>query len=358
MADMDFLPGVGDIIGGLFGVAGQVAGNKQAEKNIKLQNEYNFQLAKYAYDQNLDMWNRQNEYNTPLAQMQRLQEAGLNPNLMYGQGNVGNASNAPSFEAPKMEAYTNLGDYGMSQAGKQLSRALTDIAQVKNINANTQQTYQNTQNLATQNELKKLEIIYQLYENEEKGIHKENYRHLLESTLESLDKSIALTDSNINLNSARADNVVLDSARKSIMLDYTRDLVESEITKNLMHAGVSKAMIGKLHQDTSYVAALEGLAEISAGIKALEFEFSSDTLADRKKLVEFSKNIKSWEVSLKKYQANIERILSQHGVNLRMGGLPGAILSLGYKGDTVIESFFDKLVNDPYVKKVINKIFN
>lgn len=37
-----------------------------------------------AHRLNLDAWNRQNEYNHPLAQMQRLREAGLNPNMIYG----------------------------------------------------------------------------------------------------------------------------------------------------------------------------------------------------------------------------------------------------------------------------------
>lgn len=31
-------------------------------------------------------WTRQNDYNSPQAQMQRLQQAGLNPNLVYGHG--------------------------------------------------------------------------------------------------------------------------------------------------------------------------------------------------------------------------------------------------------------------------------
>lgn len=44
-------------------------------------------------------WNRQNEYNSPAAQMLRLSAAGLNPNLMYGQGTTGNAAviSAPSL---------------------------------------------------------------------------------------------------------------------------------------------------------------------------------------------------------------------------------------------------------------------
>lgn len=41
---------------------------------------------------NLEFWNMQNSYNSPQAQMQRLQQAGLNPNLVYGGNTVGNAS--------------------------------------------------------------------------------------------------------------------------------------------------------------------------------------------------------------------------------------------------------------------------
>lgn len=46
-------------------------------------NDYNYRVA-------LEKWNRENEYNSPQAQMQRLIDAGLNPHLAYGS--VGNAS--------------------------------------------------------------------------------------------------------------------------------------------------------------------------------------------------------------------------------------------------------------------------
>ena len=43
-------------------------------------------------------WNRINQYNSPEQQMKRLKDAGLNPNLVYGNGSVGNAS--ASITAP------------------------------------------------------------------------------------------------------------------------------------------------------------------------------------------------------------------------------------------------------------------
>lgn len=47
---------------------------------------------------NTELWNKQNEYNTPQAQMARLEAAGLNKNLMYGQGTTGNAAIIHSAE--------------------------------------------------------------------------------------------------------------------------------------------------------------------------------------------------------------------------------------------------------------------
>lgn len=70
--------GAADFLGGLFGQ------KKQADHNMG--------LAKYQNDFNYKMWQENNAYNTPANQMARFKEAGLNPNLAYGQGSPGNSS--------------------------------------------------------------------------------------------------------------------------------------------------------------------------------------------------------------------------------------------------------------------------
>lgn len=55
------------------------------------------QEAKREREYNKQMWEEQNAYNTPEAQMKRYRDAGLNPNLIYGQGTSGNASSAPGY---------------------------------------------------------------------------------------------------------------------------------------------------------------------------------------------------------------------------------------------------------------------
>lgn len=57
-------------------------------------------LAEQANAHEIEMWNMQNDYNTPAAQMKRFEEAGLNPMLAYTQGNPGNATSAPGTHVP------------------------------------------------------------------------------------------------------------------------------------------------------------------------------------------------------------------------------------------------------------------
>ncbi len=48
-----------------------------------------------AWERSMKAWEMQNEYNHPKAKMERLEEAGLNPNLVYGKGIDTNSSGAP-----------------------------------------------------------------------------------------------------------------------------------------------------------------------------------------------------------------------------------------------------------------------
>lgn len=67
----------------------------------------------YKYEKDLELWNAQNAYNDPSAQMQRLAKAGLSPYLVYGSGGVsGNTtSNAPQMA--QIQSKTDLGQVNM-----------------------------------------------------------------------------------------------------------------------------------------------------------------------------------------------------------------------------------------------------
>lgn len=63
-----------------------------SERVNREQQRYNEKWYNRQLTDNINLWRMQNEYNAPSAQMQRFRDAGLNPNLIYSQGNPGNAA--------------------------------------------------------------------------------------------------------------------------------------------------------------------------------------------------------------------------------------------------------------------------
>lgn len=97
------------------------------------------ELAEYQYSKDLEMWQRGNEYNAPLAQMERLKAAGLNPNLVYGSGSAaGNAAGQlPKYSAPNVQyAYKAPVDFMGALSAFQDVRMRN--AQIEQVNASAQ----------------------------------------------------------------------------------------------------------------------------------------------------------------------------------------------------------------------------
>ena len=99
------------LIGGMFGLIGQ---KKQYKYNSKLQ-EQQAALEQQNWNQQFQV---QNEYNSPSAQMQRLQEAGINP--VFGSSGtidtgVNGMSPAASIGAPSVGGAGSISpDFGQS----------------------------------------------------------------------------------------------------------------------------------------------------------------------------------------------------------------------------------------------------
>lgn len=101
-----FLDFLGDALGGAVPVVGgllQGLFQRQSDRlSVQDSLRANMELAKFQYSKDLEMWNRANEYNLPANQMERFKAAGLNPNLIYGQGNLA-VGQLPKFNAPSAQ---------------------------------------------------------------------------------------------------------------------------------------------------------------------------------------------------------------------------------------------------------------
>jgi hypothetical protein len=132
--------GLGALGSSLIGMSSQRKANIQNMELAKYQNNWQTAENERAYARNLEMWNMQNAYNAPTAQMSRLRQAGLNPNLVYGNGVTGNsAGSAPQYEPAKiqrahMEPYRGW-NLGLSDAASLYMAARQNKAQVENMEA-------------------------------------------------------------------------------------------------------------------------------------------------------------------------------------------------------------------------------
>lgn len=146
------------IVGGTQ-AASSVGTNAANALMYKRQRADNRQDAATAYQRSIDMWNMNNAYNDPSAQMERLKQAGLNPNLVYGGGATTTAS-APS--APQASSATPQRFQGVD-ALPALSMYM-DVkmkqAQADLIEEQKNNVIQRTANERTDNLLKTLDLDY------------------------------------------------------------------------------------------------------------------------------------------------------------------------------------------------------
>ena len=108
-------------------------------------NQQNLKYARESYDKqkadNLAQWHLQNEYNSPQAQMARLRAAGLNPNLVYGNGATTTAGSIGTTAPQNFRAEAPQLDIGRAVQGglstyydTQIKEATIDNLRAQNTN--------------------------------------------------------------------------------------------------------------------------------------------------------------------------------------------------------------------------------
>lgn len=96
-----------------------------------------------------DRMREMNAYNSPVQQMQRFREAGLNPHLIYGQGSNGNQSAPTALPEQKLPDFSGIGDAAQNYVAARVQQ--TQINQMeKNIElADTEMSLKRAQEIST-----------------------------------------------------------------------------------------------------------------------------------------------------------------------------------------------------------------
>lgn len=126
----------GWVIPAIIGVA-SIVGSLLSQRK---QNKENRKLAEFQHESNKQLLREQLQYDTPKNQMLRFQEAGLNPNLVYGQGSPGNQGTPLSYPEIKPTNYQNL-----TAALPLINQTAMTRSQTQAIDAKTRQTYAMTE---------------------------------------------------------------------------------------------------------------------------------------------------------------------------------------------------------------------
>lgn len=214
---------VGDAANSLIGFGlNQAASSINAERNYKYwkkQTDYEQQLA-------LENWNRQNEYNSPKSQMQRYAEAGLNPNLIYGQQNTGGTIDLQGASSVNTESAQRMEHIGFMSAyqNAQMMKAQTSL-----IKQQTLTEANNTLLRSYEAVEKQIEAIYK--ERKEKNdvtIGEETIKNLkvqrdkLNAELDKIASDISVNNSTISLNKAKEDDIPKAASDRHITAQASR----------------------------------------------------------------------------------------------------------------------------------------
>lgn len=261
MIGAGIIAGVGSLLGSGINAIAQNRANRQNLKLAQYQNAWQSAENDKAFKNNVLMWNLQNAYNSPTAQMSRLRQAGLNPNLVYGSGVTGNsAGSAPQYEPIKvqratMEPYRGW-NLGLSDAVSTYMAARQNKAQIENMEA--------------QNKLIKEQARTE-------GIRQGNIA--MSTARSGFDLNLARELRNVSIDRAIAEKNLTEAHNAGAWTDANRKVLQYELDRALFDNKIKLS-------NTEYATAMQALRklqqdnDINAFRNALEKAFGNSSGVD------------------------------------------------------------------------------
>lgn len=141
------MPDGNELLAASMSATGQLMNAFQTGQMNKKSREFSREMYNVQKADNLAFWNMQNEYNSPEAQMQRFKDAGLNPNLIYGQQNTAGPLSSPDVQKPQFE---------VPRYGDAVPSALSAIDLITNLELRQAQV----DNARAQNDVLRQQAVY------------------------------------------------------------------------------------------------------------------------------------------------------------------------------------------------------
>lgn len=239
------ITGATGLIGSLLGLKSQKSANQTNLRIAQMNNEWSERMMEKQHMYDVDMWNKNNEYNDPSKQVERLKSAGINPALALGNVSTGNASGGNSVGLPS-STRAEVRPLNYEGFANSINNAIqTSIAVSRNnaeINALGQRVdferqltrakiadmYENTRNSKFRNELNDITRDLQIQNQQEDFLRKVQERSNMEEQ-NRLTQQMITAQTLINQN--LPDKLATDVAVQASQRDLNRHNAQSEVGK-------------------------------------------------------------------------------------------------------------------------------
>lgn len=159
-------------------------------------NKQNQQLLREQQNWNLEQWHRQNAYNAPIAQMQRLKEAGLNPRLMYGKGAGSSNAGAVAPATPQRPVSMDL--------GKNMGSAMGTFLQAQHMSSQSELTKASTEEVHQRIAESRARVIAQNFKNLQESYNTPFYEQLAQNQRALLNAQTQDAQNKANMSGTQA----------------------------------------------------------------------------------------------------------------------------------------------------------
>lgn len=230
MAFKDFASGlfggIGSLVSGAIGAKTTADANKTNLKINQMNNDFNAREAQKARDFQLDMWDRENQYNSASSQRKRLEEAGYNPYMSDAQ--AGTASGMSGTSAASAAGAASQLPYtpDFQSVGVNLASALKMMSEkkqtdIENLNMSDLLRSQIWQNLGATD--------WRNASPEARAYNLSQGRKAAELGMASLEENLSNQRWSNNLLVANITNSLLDADAKTILNKYLDQQQQAEL---------------------------------------------------------------------------------------------------------------------------------
>lgn len=240
----------GALGGGLVSTGLSAIGSIFSNNSQKKENQRNREFAEYmydkSYDNNIKMWNLQNNYNLPKNMIARMKQAGLNPDMMYSGSGISPSPNLQAAVSGSPSSGSLPGYGGLAEAFNN-ARLIDSQIQLNEANAkkSNSETNLNLIDSITRGEFNKVQIsgmeaVNKLTEEQQK---------LCRGELVQINKNMEVADKQMAEIDARIANMDADTVYKVLHNMFASQEFEANIAATWASVKQMEASAFKSYED-------------------------------------------------------------------------------------------------------------